>query len=238
MQRGDVIQAATEALCNSNKLMPQSLWALCRHQQTCQLLLVESAKQSPGKVRLSARWHYNETMRNMWTEIKWEEGRREKCRTMTWTSIRESLLLPLEYTRNSQVPTSSFASLPVRQPAEPSSTLSSGLPLPGHVQCQGPPQVSASHRSIPPHLRLRSPQICRNPLYLLLEASHSQPLINSELGKIRGIRWLRKRDVLEEEGKKTSSVVIYLGKEMDVEKVRLSGRWHKSVRYESERGRK
>ncbi|KAF8438323.1 hypothetical protein BDZ91DRAFT_795596 [Kalaharituber pfeilii] len=61
---------------------------------------------------------------------------------------------------------------------------------------------------------------------------------NKELGKIRGIRWLRKRDVLEEEGKKTSSVVIYLGKEMDVEKVRLSGRWHKSVRYESERGRK
>ncbi|KAF8475511.1 hypothetical protein BDZ91DRAFT_788206 [Kalaharituber pfeilii] len=61
---------------------------------------------------------------------------------------------------------------------------------------------------------------------------------NKELGKVKGIRWLRKRKLLEEEGKKTSSVVIYLEKEVDVEKVRLSGRWHKSARYESERGRK
>ncbi|KAF8451622.1 hypothetical protein BDZ91DRAFT_802642 [Kalaharituber pfeilii] len=61
---------------------------------------------------------------------------------------------------------------------------------------------------------------------------------NKELGKIVGIRWLRRRTILEEEGKKTSSVVVYLGKEMDVEKVRLSGRWLRSVRYETERGRK
>ncbi|KAF8455425.1 hypothetical protein BDZ91DRAFT_801379 [Kalaharituber pfeilii] len=61
---------------------------------------------------------------------------------------------------------------------------------------------------------------------------------NRELGKINGIRWLRKRTILEEEGKKTSSVVVYLGKETEVEKVRLSGRWFRSVRYESERGRK
>ncbi|KAF8462815.1 hypothetical protein BDZ91DRAFT_796805 [Kalaharituber pfeilii] len=41
---------------------------------------------------------------------------------------------------------------------------------------------------------------------------------NKELGKVKGIRWLRKRKLLEEEGKKTSSVVIYLEKEVDVEK--------------------
>ncbi|KAF8461495.1 hypothetical protein BDZ91DRAFT_797953 [Kalaharituber pfeilii] len=61
---------------------------------------------------------------------------------------------------------------------------------------------------------------------------------NESLGKIKGIRWLRKRNLLEEAGKTTSSVVVYLEKEVDVEKVRLSGRWHRSARYESERGRK
>ncbi|KAF8448189.1 hypothetical protein BDZ91DRAFT_803217 [Kalaharituber pfeilii] len=61
---------------------------------------------------------------------------------------------------------------------------------------------------------------------------------NKELGKIKGIYWLRKRNVLEENSKKTSSVVIYLEREMDVEKVRLSRQWYKSVRYESEREQK
>ncbi|KAF8446574.1 hypothetical protein BDZ91DRAFT_787135 [Kalaharituber pfeilii] len=61
---------------------------------------------------------------------------------------------------------------------------------------------------------------------------------NESLGKIKGIRWLRKRNLLEEAGKTTSSVVVYLEKEVDVEKVRLSGRWHRSARYESERRRR
>ncbi|KAF8448626.1 hypothetical protein BDZ91DRAFT_803033 [Kalaharituber pfeilii] len=61
---------------------------------------------------------------------------------------------------------------------------------------------------------------------------------NKELGKISGIRWLRKRTTLVEEGKKTSSAVVYLEKETDVGRVRLGGRWLRSVRYESERGRK
>ncbi|KAF8469952.1 hypothetical protein BDZ91DRAFT_791911 [Kalaharituber pfeilii] len=60
---------------------------------------------------------------------------------------------------------------------------------------------------------------------------------NRELGKVMGIRWLRKKSLLEE-GKQTSSVVLYLEKEVAIEKVRLSGRWHKCARYESERGRK
>ncbi|KAF8434211.1 hypothetical protein BDZ91DRAFT_787341, partial [Kalaharituber pfeilii] len=58
---------------------------------------------------------------------------------------------------------------------------------------------------------------------------------NESLGKIKGICWLRKRNLLEEAGKTTSSVVVYLEKEVDVEKVRLSGRWHRSAQYESER---
>ncbi|KAF8457371.1 hypothetical protein BDZ91DRAFT_786027 [Kalaharituber pfeilii] len=61
---------------------------------------------------------------------------------------------------------------------------------------------------------------------------------NESLGKIKGIRWLRKRNLLEEAGKTTSSVAVYLEKEVDVEKVRLSGRWHRSARYESERRRR
>ncbi|KAF8446685.1 hypothetical protein BDZ91DRAFT_853677 [Kalaharituber pfeilii] len=61
---------------------------------------------------------------------------------------------------------------------------------------------------------------------------------NESLGKIKGIRWLRKRNLLEEAGKTTSSVVVYLQKEVDVEKVRLSGRWHRSARHESERRRR
>ncbi|KAF8469752.1 hypothetical protein BDZ91DRAFT_792499 [Kalaharituber pfeilii] len=61
---------------------------------------------------------------------------------------------------------------------------------------------------------------------------------NQGLGKIEGIRWLRRKTLLEEEGKKTSSVVVYVGKETEIEKVRLGGRWFRSVRYEPERGRK
>ncbi|KAF8446448.1 hypothetical protein BDZ91DRAFT_803533 [Kalaharituber pfeilii] len=61
---------------------------------------------------------------------------------------------------------------------------------------------------------------------------------NESLGKIQGIRWLRKQNLLEKAGKTTSSVVVYLEKEVDVEKVKLSGQWHRSARYESERRRR
>ncbi|KAF8454865.1 hypothetical protein BDZ91DRAFT_801571 [Kalaharituber pfeilii] len=61
---------------------------------------------------------------------------------------------------------------------------------------------------------------------------------NKELGKISGIRWLRKKTTLVEEGKKTSSAVVYLEKETEAGRVRLGRRWLRWDRYESERGRK
>ncbi|KAF8459274.1 hypothetical protein BDZ91DRAFT_799924 [Kalaharituber pfeilii] len=48
---------------------------------------------------------------------------------------------------------------------------------------------------------------------------------NQDLGRITGIRWLRKKQTLIEEGKKTSSVVVYLEEESGSDRVRLGGRW-------------
>ncbi|KAF8457838.1 hypothetical protein BDZ91DRAFT_852265 [Kalaharituber pfeilii] len=61
---------------------------------------------------------------------------------------------------------------------------------------------------------------------------------NPDLGKTVGIRWLRKKTLLVEEGKKTSSIVVYLEGETSVEKVRLGGKWLRVSTYESDRGRK
>ncbi|KAF8438733.1 hypothetical protein BDZ91DRAFT_804261 [Kalaharituber pfeilii] len=61
---------------------------------------------------------------------------------------------------------------------------------------------------------------------------------NKEIGKTRGIRWLRKKTTLMEEGKKTSSAVLYLETQKDVGKVRLGGRWLRTEVYEPDRGRK
>ncbi|KAF8441942.1 hypothetical protein BDZ91DRAFT_804024 [Kalaharituber pfeilii] len=59
-----------------------------------------------------------------------------------------------------------------------------------------------------------------------------------DIGKTTGIRWLRKKTILTEEGKVTSSVVVYLEKPTDIGKVRLGGRWLRANVYETERGRK
>ncbi|KAF8454870.1 hypothetical protein BDZ91DRAFT_747083 [Kalaharituber pfeilii] len=56
--------------------------------------------------------------------------------------------------------------------------------------------------------------------------------------KITSIRWLRKKDILVGEGKKTSSIVVYLEEDLDKDKVRLGGKWLKACRYEPERGRR
>ncbi|KAF8460051.1 hypothetical protein BDZ91DRAFT_785532 [Kalaharituber pfeilii] len=61
---------------------------------------------------------------------------------------------------------------------------------------------------------------------------------SNKLGKTVGIRWLRKKTTLVEEGKKSSSVVLYLEKPTEVEKVRLGGRWMRAGQYEWDRGRK
>ncbi|KAF8457839.1 hypothetical protein BDZ91DRAFT_785927 [Kalaharituber pfeilii] len=58
---------------------------------------------------------------------------------------------------------------------------------------------------------------------------------NKDLKKVVGIRWLRKKDT---EGKKTSSVVVYLEDPQDIDRVRLGGRWLKASQYEAERGRR
>ncbi|KAF8452952.1 hypothetical protein BDZ91DRAFT_809209 [Kalaharituber pfeilii] len=60
----------------------------------------------------------------------------------------------------------------------------------------------------------------------------------NKIGKTVGIRWLRSKTRLVEEGKKTSSVVLYLEKMIEVEKVRLGGRWLRVDQYEWDRGRK
>ncbi|KAF8460015.1 hypothetical protein BDZ91DRAFT_799380 [Kalaharituber pfeilii] len=60
---------------------------------------------------------------------------------------------------------------------------------------------------------------------------------NPGLGKTRGIRWLRKKATLLEEGKKASSVVLYLETTADVGKVRLGGGWLRAEVYEPSRGR-
>ncbi|KAF8465028.1 hypothetical protein BDZ91DRAFT_820932 [Kalaharituber pfeilii] len=51
---------------------------------------------------------------------------------------------------------------------------------------------------------------------------------NKDLKKIVGIRWLRKKDLLIGEGKKTSSIVVYLKDHQNIDKVRLGGRWLKA----------
>ncbi|KAF8460093.1 hypothetical protein BDZ91DRAFT_799170 [Kalaharituber pfeilii] len=61
---------------------------------------------------------------------------------------------------------------------------------------------------------------------------------NPELGKTIGIRWLRKKTLLLEEGKKTSSVVVYLEGGASAEKVRLGGKWLRISTYEPDRRRK
>ncbi|KAF8440632.1 hypothetical protein BDZ91DRAFT_804153 [Kalaharituber pfeilii] len=62
--------------------------------------------------------------------------------------------------------------------------------------------------------------------------------IATTLGMIRGVRWLRKKAILKEEGKKTSSVVAYLETETKADKVKLGGRWLRTSVYEPDRGRK
>ncbi|KAF8462607.1 hypothetical protein BDZ91DRAFT_765154 [Kalaharituber pfeilii] len=61
---------------------------------------------------------------------------------------------------------------------------------------------------------------------------------SNKIGKTVGIRWLRPKTRLVEEGKKTSSVVVYLEEPTEVEKVRLGGRWLRADQYEWDRGRK
>ncbi|KAF8464843.1 hypothetical protein BDZ91DRAFT_795335 [Kalaharituber pfeilii] len=61
---------------------------------------------------------------------------------------------------------------------------------------------------------------------------------NPELGKTTGIRWLRKETTLREEGKKTSSVVVYLETTKEAGKVRLGGKWLRTEIYEPDRGRR
>ncbi|KAF8457837.1 hypothetical protein BDZ91DRAFT_837669 [Kalaharituber pfeilii] len=61
---------------------------------------------------------------------------------------------------------------------------------------------------------------------------------SNKIGKTVGVRWLRQKARLVEEGKKTSSVVVYLEKSIEVEKVRLGGRWMRVDQYEWDRGRK
>ncbi|KAF8456812.1 hypothetical protein BDZ91DRAFT_800905 [Kalaharituber pfeilii] len=48
---------------------------------------------------------------------------------------------------------------------------------------------------------------------------------NAGLGRTVGIRWLRKKTLLLEEGKKTSSAVLYLEKQTELDRVRLGGKW-------------
>ncbi|KAF8458774.1 hypothetical protein BDZ91DRAFT_742604 [Kalaharituber pfeilii] len=58
------------------------------------------------------------------------------------------------------------------------------------------------------------------------------------LGKTVGIRWLRRKATLIEEGKKTSSEVVYLEENIEIERVRLRGKWLRVTQYESDRRRR
>ncbi|KAF8453071.1 hypothetical protein BDZ91DRAFT_802442 [Kalaharituber pfeilii] len=53
-----------------------------------------------------------------------------------------------------------------------------------------------------------------------------------------GIRWLRKKDTLVNEGKKTNSAVVYLENHTNVGRVSLGGRWLRVDQDEWDRGRK
>ncbi|KAF8459262.1 hypothetical protein BDZ91DRAFT_799909 [Kalaharituber pfeilii] len=118
----------------------------------------------------------------------------------------------------------------------PSATATPSPPTSGRHQGKLPSQDGAFKR----HLRDKAP-----------EPSTSRPLRknldnvrrwltadNKDLKKIVGIRWLRKKDILIGEGKKTSSVVVYLEDQQEIDKVRLGGRWLKASQYEAERGRR
>ncbi|KAF8475106.1 hypothetical protein BDZ91DRAFT_789355 [Kalaharituber pfeilii] len=61
---------------------------------------------------------------------------------------------------------------------------------------------------------------------------------NDRLGKTVGIRWLRRKTALLEEGKMTSSVVVYLEAATGVDRVRLGGKWLRTTQYEPDRRRK
>ncbi|KAF8462864.1 hypothetical protein BDZ91DRAFT_796908 [Kalaharituber pfeilii] len=61
---------------------------------------------------------------------------------------------------------------------------------------------------------------------------------NKTLGKTVGIRWLRRKTELLAEGKKTSSVVVYLEEEKEIDRVRLGGRLLRTTQYEPDRRRK
>ncbi|KAF8461607.1 hypothetical protein BDZ91DRAFT_784806 [Kalaharituber pfeilii] len=61
---------------------------------------------------------------------------------------------------------------------------------------------------------------------------------NDRLGKTVGIRWLTRKAALLEEGKMTSSVVVYLEAATDVDRVRLGGKWLRTTQYEPDRRRK
>ncbi|KAF8465665.1 hypothetical protein BDZ91DRAFT_726591 [Kalaharituber pfeilii] len=52
-----------------------------------------------------------------------------------------------------------------------------------------------------------------------------------------GIRWLRRKTTLEEEEKKASSIVLYTKARVEVERVRLGGKWLRSEEYEPNRKR-
>ncbi|KAF8464234.1 hypothetical protein BDZ91DRAFT_795765 [Kalaharituber pfeilii] len=61
---------------------------------------------------------------------------------------------------------------------------------------------------------------------------------NKTIGKTVGIRWLRRKAELVEEGKKTSSVVVYLEEETEIHRVRLGGKLLRTTQYEPDRRRK
>ncbi|KAF8460721.1 hypothetical protein BDZ91DRAFT_413086 [Kalaharituber pfeilii] len=61
---------------------------------------------------------------------------------------------------------------------------------------------------------------------------------NKRLGKTVGIRWLRRKAELIEEGKKTSSIVVYLEEETEIDRVRLGGKLLRTTQYEPDRRRK
>ncbi|KAF8471062.1 hypothetical protein BDZ91DRAFT_846728 [Kalaharituber pfeilii] len=61
---------------------------------------------------------------------------------------------------------------------------------------------------------------------------------NKTLGKTVGIRWLRRKAELVGEGKKTSSVVVYLEEEREIDRVRLGGKLLRTTQYELDRRRK
>ncbi|KAF8471099.1 hypothetical protein BDZ91DRAFT_791303 [Kalaharituber pfeilii] len=61
---------------------------------------------------------------------------------------------------------------------------------------------------------------------------------NDRLGKTVGIRWLRRKTALLEEGKMTSSVVVYLEAATGVDRVRLGGKWLRTTQYEPDKRRK